>query len=212
MNRYTPITDVYIHESLGLNELIGQVGAHFGGILILIQIFTLKKIHLKMSVKCSPFHVGFNMLRFSSLHSLRLYYYCLNCNYRFIAWQMTHKWQKSKVRATNGLTKVPPCLTLLGKLSVLLSVFWCLVQTSSNGIQLSTIFIVMLSWHHMIGYIIHYFSFKPCISSITKIGWVFIVPCFLMPGFDFRTKNISAPACFPKGLTQWVYFSKVTDL
>ena len=43
--------------------LIGPLGTNFSEILIKIQIFSLKKIHLKMSsAKCRPFCLGLNVL------------------------------------------------------------------------------------------------------------------------------------------------------
>ena len=43
--------------------LIGPLGTNFSEILIEIQTFSLKKIHLKMlSVKCCAFRLGLNML------------------------------------------------------------------------------------------------------------------------------------------------------
>ena len=44
--------------------LIGPLGTNFSEILIELQTFSLKKIHLKMSsAKCRPFCLGLNVLR-----------------------------------------------------------------------------------------------------------------------------------------------------
>ena len=42
--------------------LIGPLGTNFSEILIEIQTFSLKKIRLKMSLKCCSFHLGLNVL------------------------------------------------------------------------------------------------------------------------------------------------------
>ena len=48
--------------------LIGPLGTNFSGILIEIQIFSLKKIRLKMSsAKCRPFCLGLNVLNASAI-------------------------------------------------------------------------------------------------------------------------------------------------
>ena len=49
--------------------LIGPLGTNFSEILIEIQIFLFRKMHLKMSsAKCRPFCLGLNVLMGSSGH------------------------------------------------------------------------------------------------------------------------------------------------
>ena len=42
--------------------LIGPMGTNFNEILVKIYIFSLKKMHLKLSGKWRPFYLGFNVL------------------------------------------------------------------------------------------------------------------------------------------------------
>ena len=52
--------------------LIGPLGTNFSEILIKIQTFSLKKIHLKMSsAKCCSFRLGLNVLNESQTSSLK---------------------------------------------------------------------------------------------------------------------------------------------
>ena len=84
--------------------LIGPLGTNFSEILIEIQIFSLKKIRLKMSsAKCCSFRLGLNVLRSFSAG-------CFIVLYWIMLYWMYH--QTSNIRCTKAQTCFSSCSCL----------------------------------------------------------------------------------------------------
>ena len=67
--------------------LIGSLGTHFNEILICIQTFSIKKMHLKMaSAKWRPFCLGLNVLSLLMADNRELYH-AFRLKYPYMSWK-----------------------------------------------------------------------------------------------------------------------------
>ena len=143
--------------------LIGPLGTNFSEILIAIQTFSLKKMHLKMlSGKCRPFCLGLNVLKpsYLSARDLSMLWsvldrWCFGWDWGCSTWVYRLQLQNS------GFTKA--CDSIIGKLypstfshtNIYINIY------NKSGKQNSLIIL----WY--------YRTFLPCRNTMTQVVYYF---------------------------------------